>query len=150
MSLISGSVLSCSQKHFLAAKEKLAGVLSNVISTRFASKKTGGSSKNHAGVVNPKHRGIKYNNGRFVQQGTLLVTQNKLRFHPGLNVGMGGNGTLFALVPGRVAVSTEKVEPNMDHTWNQRTYGGRDLDRVYKKYFHVFPTPQHVRFKRIA
>lgn len=53
---------------------------------RNASKKTGGSTKNTNCKVKPKHRGWKVQDGHFVQQGHMLVTQRTPRFHPGLNV----------------------------------------------------------------
>lgn len=56
------------------------------LSVRFASKKTGSSTRNKKGNRRPKHRGIHYQDGEFVQKGTMLITQNKLRCHPGLNV----------------------------------------------------------------
>lgn len=56
-----------------------------IMLNRGASKKSGGSTQN-AGKARPKHRGIKYQDGQVVQKGTMLVTQNFLRFHPGMNV----------------------------------------------------------------
>ncbi|KAL0839401.1 hypothetical protein ABMA28_016126 [Loxostege sticticalis] len=116
---------------------------------RNASKKTGGSTKNTNCKVKPKHRGWKVQDGHFVQQGHMLVTQRTPRFHPGLNVGFGRNGTLFAMEAGRVVVTCEKFDPNWDHTWVQRIYGGREEQTIYKKYFNVIPEPQHQRFKLI-
>lgn len=58
----------------------------SVLNVRFASKKTGGSTRNRKGHARPKHRGIHYQDGAYVQPGTMLITQNKLRCHPGLNV----------------------------------------------------------------
>ncbi|KAK9507245.1 hypothetical protein O3M35_007149 [Rhynocoris fuscipes] len=119
----------------------------NFLSIRFASKKAGGSTRNKGGRRRPKHRAIHYQDGEFVQKGTMLITQNKLRCHPGLNVGFGRNGTLFAMETGKVMVTCEKIDPNLNHTWISRTYSGRNLENVYKKYFHVIPEPQHCRFK---
>ncbi|BES94416.1 Ribosomal protein L27 [Nesidiocoris tenuis] len=143
MSHLIASALTTARR-ILTASEPLLNCQRN------ASKKAGGSTRNSAGVVRPKHRGVKHKSGTYVQEGALVVLQNKLRFHPGLNVRIGHNGTLAALIPGRVLVTTEKVEPNMEHPWAQKTYGGRDIDRIYKKYFHVLPEPQHYRFKRIG
>lgn len=53
---------------------------------RFASKKTGGSTKNTSSAVKPKRRGCKVQDGSKVHAGNILVTQRTLRFHPGLNV----------------------------------------------------------------
>ncbi|XP_028172497.1 39S ribosomal protein L27, mitochondrial [Ostrinia furnacalis] len=116
---------------------------------RNASKKTGGSTQNTNCKVKPKHRGWKVQDGHFVQQGHMLATQRTPRFHPGLNVGFGRNGTLFAMEAGRVVVTCEKFDADWEHTWVQRIYGGREDQTIYKKYFNVIPEPQHQRFKLI-
>lgn len=53
---------------------------------RYASKKTGGSTRNTNCKVKPKHRGWKVQDGHNVQAGHILATQRTTRFHPGLNV----------------------------------------------------------------
>lgn len=116
---------------------------------RNASKKTGGSTQNTNCKVKPKHRGWKVQDGHFVQAGHMLATQRTTRFHPGLNVGFGVNGTLFAMEAGKVVVTCEKFDPNWDHTWVQRMYKGRYDQTIYKKYYNVIPEPQHQRFKLI-
>ncbi|KAJ8925183.1 hypothetical protein NQ315_001368 [Exocentrus adspersus] len=123
----------------------------NVItnSVRFASKKTSGSTKNTRTKVKPKHRGWKVQDGHYVNPGHILVLQRHLRFHPGLNVGMGKNGTLFAITPGRVSVTCEIADVNWDHTWVQRCHSNRKGTEFYKKYFNVIPEPQHQNFKLI-
>jgi len=47
-------------------------------------------------------RGIKRYGGETVKAGSILVRQCGTRFRPGLNVGRGGDDTLFARAPGRV------------------------------------------------
>ncbi|KOB65832.1 Ribosomal protein L27 [Operophtera brumata] len=116
---------------------------------RNASKKTGGSTQNTNCKVKPKHRGWKVQDGHSVKIGHMLVTQRTTRFHPGLNVGFGGNGTLFAMEPGKVVVTCEKFDPNWDHTWVQRLYAGRTQQTILKKYFNVIPEPQHQRFRLV-
>ncbi|XP_050429441.1 39S ribosomal protein L27, mitochondrial [Adelges cooleyi] len=116
---------------------------------RNASKKSGTSTANVGGRVRPKHRGIRYNEGHWVSAGTMLVLQRNLRFHPGLHVGFGRNGTLFALESGRVMVTCEKIDPKWDHTWIQRIYAGRQGQTIYKKFFNILPEPQHNRFKLV-
>lgn len=81
--------------------------------------------------------------------GSVLVLQRNLRFHPGLNVGLGRNGTLFAMVPGRVSITCEKVDLDWDHTWVQRCHGHRKGVDFYKKYFNIITEPQHQNFKLI-
>lgn len=116
---------------------------------RCASKKTSGSTRNDIKSTVKKHRGWKRQDQEFVQSGTLLVIQRTLRFHPGLNVGMGRNGTLFAKIPGTVVITCEKTDPNWEHKWVQRHYTGREHTSFYKKYYNVIPKPQHQNFKLI-
>ncbi|KAL7306505.1 uncharacterized protein LOC106648429 [Trichogramma pretiosum] len=118
------------------------------VCSRNAAKKTSGTTSN-AGNSKPKHRGWKRQDGSVVTVGTSLATQNCTRWHPGLNVGFGRNGTLYAMVPGKVVVTCEKFEPKWDHTWVERHYEGRENQPLYKKYFNVIPKPQHNRFKLV-
>lgn len=66
-----------------------------------AHKKAGGSSKNGRDS-NPKMLGVKRYGGQRVNAGEILIRQNGTRFHPGRNVGLGRDFTLFALVEGIV------------------------------------------------
>lgn len=127
----------------------LSPVSSNLPCIRYASKKSGGSSRNKPIYTRPKHRGWRVQDGHFVQAGTILATQLTPRFHPGLNVGFGRNGTLFAIEAGKVMVTCEKIDPYWDHTWVMRHYAGREGQTIYKKHFNVIPEPQHNRFKLI-
>ncbi|XP_011702041.1 PREDICTED: 39S ribosomal protein L27, mitochondrial [Wasmannia auropunctata] len=113
---------------------------------RHASKKSGTSTSNTGGHPRPKHRGWKVQDGATVQAGMILATQRTTRFHPGLHVGFGRNGTLFAIESGKVAVTCEKIDPNWKHFWVKRNYAGRENQVIYKKYFNVIPEPQHNRF----
>jgi large subunit ribosomal protein L27 len=66
-----------------------------------AHKKAGGSSRN--GRDSPGQRlGVKRFGGQVVIPGNIIVRQRGTRFHPGDNVGMGRDHTLFALSEGRV------------------------------------------------
>ena len=109
----------------------------------------GSSSRNRWNHGRPKHRGWKVKDGGFAVAGKILVLQRTLRFHPGLNVGFGRNGTLFALEAGRVMVTCEKVDLNLEHPWVVKNYEGRTGQTFYKKYYNVIPEPQHNRFKLI-
>lgn len=113
---------------------------------RNASKKASSSTRNSGNRAKPKHRGWRVQDGHVVTPGTILVKQNHTRFHPGLNVGFGKDGTLFAMEAGKVIVSCEQVNPNWSHTWIQRHYEGREGQKFYKKHFNVIPEPQHDRF----
>jgi large subunit ribosomal protein L27 len=67
-----------------------------------AHKKAGGSSKNGRDS-NAQRRGVKRYGGERVKAGNILVRQLGTRIHPGLNVGLGKDYTLFAKVDGVVA-----------------------------------------------
>jgi large subunit ribosomal protein L27 len=67
-----------------------------------AHKKAGGSSKNGRDS-NAQRRGVKRYGGEPVKAGNILVRQLGTQFHPGENVGMGKDYTLFAKIEGRVA-----------------------------------------------
>ncbi len=66
-----------------------------------AHKKAGGSSRNGRDS-NPKMLGVKRYGGQFVPAGNILVRQRGTQFHPGLNVGVGKDYTLYAKVDGVV------------------------------------------------
>jgi len=67
-----------------------------------AHKKAAGSSKNGRDS-NGQRRGIKRYGGQRVQAGNILVRQLGTKIHPGDNVGMGRDYTLFAKIDGLVA-----------------------------------------------
>lgn len=67
-----------------------------------AHKKAGGSSKNGRDS-NAQRRGIKRYGGQHVSAGSILVRQLGTRIHPGENVGMGKDYTLFAKIDGVVS-----------------------------------------------
>ena len=67
----------------------------------FASKKGVGSTKNGRDSES-KRLGAKRADGQFVKAGNILYRQRGTKIHPGLNVGRGGDDTLFALVDGVV------------------------------------------------
>ena len=66
-----------------------------------AHKKGVGSSRNGRDS-GPKFLGVKRFGGEEVQAGTILIRQRGTRYHPGWNVGRGGDDTLFALKSGKV------------------------------------------------
>ena len=67
-----------------------------------AHKKAGGSSKNGRDS-NAQRRGVKIYGGQKVRAGNIIVRQLGTVFHPGENVGMGRDYTLFAQIDGSVA-----------------------------------------------
>lgn len=77
-----------------------------------AHKKAGGSSRNGRDS-DGRRLGVKRFGGQDVLAGNILVRQRGTKWHPGTNVGMGRDHTLFALVEGKVAFRTKA---------NDRTY----------------------------
>jgi large subunit ribosomal protein L27 len=71
-----------------------------------AHKKAGGSSRNGRDSES-KRLGIKRFGGEQVRAGNIIVRQRGTEFHPGANVGMGKDHTLFALVDGKVKFSVK-------------------------------------------
>ncbi|MCR4317922.1 MAG: 50S ribosomal protein L27 [Planctomycetes bacterium] len=72
-----------------------------------AHKKSGGSSRNGRDS-NPQFRGVKRYGGELVTAGTIIVRQRGTQFHPGKNVGLGSDYTIFAKVDGIVEFGTRR------------------------------------------
>jgi large subunit ribosomal protein L27 len=70
-----------------------------------AQKKGGGSTRNGRDSK-PKMLGVKVYGGQQVSAGSIIVRQRGTKFHPGFNVGIGRDHSLFALVDGRVDFAT--------------------------------------------
>ena len=66
-----------------------------------AHKKAGGSSRNGRDSES-KRLGVKRYAGQTVRAGNIIIRQRGSSFHPGVNVGMGKDFTLFALAEGKV------------------------------------------------
>ena len=71
-----------------------------------AHKKAGGSSRNGRDSES-KRLGVKKFGGEAVIAGNILVRQRGTQWHPGANVGLGKDHTIFALTPGNVAYRTK-------------------------------------------
>ncbi len=71
-----------------------------------AHKKAGGSTRNGRDS-NAKRLGVKRFGGEMVLGGNILIRQRGTKVHPGLNVGIGKDDTLFAKVNGRVLFETK-------------------------------------------
>jgi large subunit ribosomal protein L27 len=71
-----------------------------------AQKKGGGSTRNGRDSQ-PKMLGIKVYGGEKIAGGSIILRQRGTEFHPGPNVGMGRDHTLFALVAGEVAFAVK-------------------------------------------
>jgi large subunit ribosomal protein L27 len=72
-----------------------------------AHKKAGGSSRNGRDSAG-RRLGVKRFGGQAVSGGEILVRQRGTKFHPGTNVGLGRDHTLFALCQGQVAFATKR------------------------------------------
>ncbi|MDR0387979.1 MAG: 50S ribosomal protein L27 [Treponema sp.] len=71
-------------------------------------RKRGGSGAKNGRDSNPQYLGVKAHSGSLVKAGTIIVRQRGTRIHPGLNVGCGGDYTLFAKVDGVVSFSQRR------------------------------------------
>jgi len=71
-----------------------------------AQKKGGGSTRNGRDSK-PKMLGVKVFGGQTIPAGSIIVRQRGTKFHPGTNVGIGKDHTLFALVDGTVSFTTK-------------------------------------------
>ena len=72
-----------------------------------AHKKAGGSSRNGRDSAG-RRLGVKKFGGEQVIPGNIIVRQRGTKFHPGANVGIGKDHTLFALVEGKVKFATKR------------------------------------------
>jgi large subunit ribosomal protein L27 len=75
-----------------------------------AHKKGGGSSRNGRDS-NAQRLGVKRFGGELVIPGNIIVRQRGTEFHPGLNVGMGKDHTIFAKIEGYVVFEKVKGKP---------------------------------------
>lgn len=71
-----------------------------------AHKKGVGSSRNGRDS-NPKYLGVKVYGGQAIEAGNIIIRQRGTQFHPGTNVGLGRDHTLFALADGVVEFATK-------------------------------------------
>ncbi|MFJ1300587.1 50S ribosomal protein L27 [Bordetella genomosp. 5] len=71
-----------------------------------AQKKGGGSTRNGRDSES-KRLGVKVYGGQQISAGGIIVRQRGTRFHPGVNVGVGKDHTLFALTDGKVQFGTK-------------------------------------------
>ena len=71
-----------------------------------AQKKGVGSSRNGRDS-NPKYLGVKIYGGQAIDAGNIIVRQRGTQYHPGANVRIGRDHTLYAAAPGRVAFAVK-------------------------------------------
>lgn len=78
------------------------------------SKTKGGGSTRNGRDSNAQRLGVKVYDGMAVHAGSIIVRQRGTRFHPGHNVGRGGDDTLFATADGVVKFGTRKGRKLVD------------------------------------
>ncbi len=78
------------------------------------SKTKGGGSTRNGRDSAAQRLGVKAFDGTSVRAGAILVRQRGTRFHPGVNVGKGGDDTLFATADGRVKFGSRKGRKLVD------------------------------------
>ncbi|KAJ1506477.1 54S ribosomal protein L2 mitochondrial [Coelomomyces lativittatus] len=104
------------------------------IQKRWASKKSGGSTRNGKDSIS-KRLGVKILGGCAIKIGQIIVRQRGTKIHPGPNVGLGRDHTLFALHPGFVHFyKAYKVKKNKDGTIKAK-------ENKYAQVIHPFTHP---------
>lgn len=78
------------------------------------SKTKGGGSTRNGRDSNAQRLGVKVYDGTVVKAGSIIVRQRGTRFHPGTNVGRGGDDTLFATADGVVKFGRRKDRKLVD------------------------------------
>ena len=78
------------------------------------SKTKGGGSTKNGRDSESKRLGVKVFDGTSVRAGAIIVRQRGTKFHPGHNVGRGGDDTLFALAEGKVKFGQRKGRKLVD------------------------------------
>jgi large subunit ribosomal protein L27 len=78
------------------------------------SKTKGGGSTRNGRDSNAQRLGVKVYGGSQINAGTVIVRQRGPKFHPGKNVGRGGDDTLFSLIDGSVKFGERKGRKVVD------------------------------------
>ncbi|XP_004446620.1 large ribosomal subunit protein bL27m isoform X2 [Dasypus novemcinctus] len=121
------------------------------LTVRYASKKTGGSSKNLGGKSPGKRFGIKKMEGHYVHAGNILGTQRQFRWHPGAHVGLGRRKCLYALEEGVVHYTKEVYVPSPSNSEAMDLVTKLPKGAVlYKTFVHVVPAKPEGTFKLVT
>lgn len=121
------------------------------LAVRFASKKTGGSSKNLGGKSPGKRFGLRKMEGHYVHAGNILATQRHFRWHPGAHVGLGKKKYLYALEEGVVRYTKEVYVPHPSNSEAVDLVTKLPKGAVlYKTFVHVVPAKPEGTFKLVA
>ncbi|GLC33900.1 hypothetical protein PLESTM_000131700 [Pleodorina starrii] len=121
LSLLRGMVCTALQPGLAPAASEGLGAWTQ---HRTATKKAGGTAKQSVGS-HPKHLGMKMFDGELAFPGMILLRQRGTKFHPGQNVGIGRDHTIFATNVGTVRVTTGQGP------------GGKE-----RRYINVEPLPE--------
>ena len=78
------------------------------------SKKKGAGTSRNGRDSNSQRLGVKRFSGEFVTSGSIIVRQRGTKWHPGFNVGRGGDDTLFATADGQVRFGTRRKRNLVD------------------------------------
>ncbi len=78
------------------------------------SKTKGGGSTRNGRDSNAQRLGVKVFGGTQISAGTIIIRQRGTRFHPGKNVAIGGDDTLFSLIDGAVQFGERKGRKVVD------------------------------------
>ena len=78
------------------------------------SKTKGGGSTRNGRDSNAQRLGVKLYDGQIAKAGAIIVRQRGTKFHPGENVGRGGDDTLFATSEGKVKFGSRKGRKLVD------------------------------------
>ena len=105
----------------------------------FAHKKGMGSTKNGRDSES-KRLGAKRADGQFVKAGNILYRQRGTKIHPGVNVGRGGDDTLFATSDGIVRFERKGRDKNRS---GRRRAGGRVVSSVMESAGRRYYSDQH-------
>ncbi|KAM4664254.1 large ribosomal subunit protein bL27m [Discoglossus pictus] len=119
----------------------------NLLLARGASKKAGGSSRNHGGKSRGKAYGFKKLDGESVHAGNILATQRLMRWHPGSQVGIGRKNTLYALEDGTVRYTKEVYIPPPRSTDAKLVCQLPAGAILYKTFINVIPARQEDCFQ---
>jgi len=125
------------------------------IFVRNASKKAGASTRNRCRNTPGKRRGIKAYDGQRVPQGKLLVKQLRLQVLPGWNTKLQSTCNITSLTHGRVMLTTEKIDPNLEAYTALPARLGEVMpqhlqnENIYRVHVHVIPDEQHQFFKLV-
>lgn len=83
-----------------------------------ATKKAGGSSKNGRDSAG-RRLGAKKSDGQSVIPGNIIIRQRGTKIHPGKNVGMGKDHTIFALIQGKVEFTSTRSKKTVNVIANE-------------------------------